>query len=158
MDVVKTVVLVTYFVLLTILSIYGAHRLWMLLLYYRHKNDPPQPQGDANYLPVVTVQLAVFNEVNVVERLLDAGAPPDLPVVLVEDVSGPFETITRSVLAHAAAGLLQSRTEGPGIVYLGPAAGLRIVPHAYPGTCPETSAVPRPLRLPRAAGGGRPDR
>ncbi|MBP7617221.1 MAG: glycosyl transferase family 2, partial [Geothrix sp.] len=61
MEVVKSVVLVTYFTLLSILSVYGAHRLWMLLLYYRHKNDVPQPQGDEGYLPMVTVQLAVFN-------------------------------------------------------------------------------------------------
>ena len=79
MEVVKIVVLVTYFTLLTILSIYGAHRLWMLLLYYRHKNEVPQPQGDANYLPVVTVQLAVFNEMNVIERLMDYVVKMDWP-------------------------------------------------------------------------------
>ena len=79
MDVVKAIVLGTYFVLLTILSIYGAHRLWMLLLYYRHKKDVPQPVGDANYLPVVTVQLAVFNEMNVIERLMEYVVKMDWP-------------------------------------------------------------------------------
>ena len=71
MEIVKTIVLGTYFTILTILSVYGAHRLWMLLLYYRHKKDVPQPVGDPDYLPMVTVQLAVFNEMNVVERLMD---------------------------------------------------------------------------------------
>ena len=42
METLKTAVLVTYFAILGILSIYGAHRLWMLWLYFRHKNDPPQ--------------------------------------------------------------------------------------------------------------------
>jgi len=79
MEILKTVVLVTYFTLLTILSIYGAHRLWMLLLYYRHKKDVPQPKGDATYLPVVTVQLAVFNEMNVIERLMDHVVRMDWP-------------------------------------------------------------------------------
>ncbi len=79
MEIVKTVVLVTYFTLLTILSIYGAHRLWMLLLYYRHKKDVPQPKGDASYLPVVTVQLAVFNEMNVIERLMEHVVRMDWP-------------------------------------------------------------------------------
>ena len=79
MEVVKTIVLGTYFTLLTILSVYGAHRLWMLLLYYRHKKDVPQPMGDANYLPVVTVQLAVFNEMNVIERLMDHVVKMDWP-------------------------------------------------------------------------------
>ncbi len=129
------------------------------ILQGRHLLERPRDwAGLAAAGPTLALFMATRALPAIARRLLDAGAPPDLPVVLVEDVSGPFETITRSVLAHAAAGLLQSRTEGPGIVYLGPAAGLRIVPHAYPGTCPETSAVPRPLRLPRAAGGGRPDR
>ncbi|HJW44727.1 MAG TPA: glycosyltransferase, partial [Geothrix sp.] len=79
MEVIRTVVLVTYFTLLSILSVYGAHRLWMLLLYYRHKKDVPQPKGDASYLPVVTVQLAVFNEMNVIERLMDHVVKMDWP-------------------------------------------------------------------------------
>ena len=79
MELVRTGVLTTYFVLLSILSIYGAHRLWILVLYYRHKKDVPQPQGDANYLPVVTVQLAVFNEMNVIERLMDYVVKMDWP-------------------------------------------------------------------------------
>ena len=71
MEIIKTIVLVAYFSILTILSIYGAHRLWMLLLYFRHKKQTPVPAGDATFLPMVTVQLAVFNEINVVERLMD---------------------------------------------------------------------------------------
>jgi cellulose synthase/poly-beta-1,6-N-acetylglucosamine synthase-like glycosyltransferase len=79
MKIIETVVLVTYFTILTILSIYGAHRLWMLLLYFRNKKNPPQPQGGPDFLPMVTIQLAVFNEVNVVERLLDYVVRMDWP-------------------------------------------------------------------------------
>ena len=79
MELVRTGVLTTYFILLSILSIYGAHRLWILVLYFRHKKDVPQPQGDANYLPTVTVQLAVFNEMNVIERLMDYVVKMDWP-------------------------------------------------------------------------------
>lgn len=71
MDILKTTILVTYFSILTILSIYGAHRLYMLVLYYRHKKDVPVPMGGPDYRPRVTVQLAVFNEMNVIERLMD---------------------------------------------------------------------------------------
>lgn len=71
MEIMKTTVLVAYFTILTILSVYGAHRLYMLLLYYRHKKDVPQPLGGPDYRPHVTVQLAVFNEMNVIERLMD---------------------------------------------------------------------------------------
>ncbi|MDE3246971.1 MAG: glycosyl transferase family 2, partial [Acidobacteriota bacterium] len=79
MEVLKSTILVTYFSILTVLSIYGAHRLWMLLLYYRHKKEVPQPKGDAGYLPMVTVQLAIFNEMNVVERLVDYVTAMDWP-------------------------------------------------------------------------------
>ena len=82
--------------------------------------------------PTLALFMATRALPGIAQRLLEAGAPPELPVVLVEDVSGPLETVTRSVLAHAASGLLQPRTDGPGIVYLGPAAGLRIVTQAYP--------------------------
>lgn len=94
----------------------------------------------------------------IARRLLDAGAAPDLPVVLVEAVGSAQETVTRSVLAFAAAGRLQTRTQGPGIVYLGPAAALRTVAHVYPEPAPKDAALSRPERLPRAAGGRRPDR
>jgi len=79
MEIIRTGVLVTYFTILTILSIYGAHRLWMLLLYYRHRNDAPQPKGGRDFEPMVTVQLAVFNEMNVIERLMDHVVRMDWP-------------------------------------------------------------------------------
>jgi cellulose synthase/poly-beta-1,6-N-acetylglucosamine synthase-like glycosyltransferase len=71
MDILKTIILVAYFSILSVLSLYGAHRLWMLFLYYRHKKDVPQPKGGPDYKPHVTVQLAIFNEMNVVNRLMD---------------------------------------------------------------------------------------
>jgi len=79
MEIIRTGVLATYFTILSILSIYGAHRLWMLLLYYRHKQDVPQPKGGPDYEPMVTVQLAIFNEMNVVERLMDHVVRMDWP-------------------------------------------------------------------------------
>ncbi|MDP2875930.1 MAG: glycosyltransferase, partial [Holophaga sp.] len=71
MEIFKTSILVVYFSILVVLSIYGAHRLYMLLLYFRHKNEVPVPKGGPEYRPHVTVQLAVFNEMNVVERLME---------------------------------------------------------------------------------------
>ncbi|MFZ9361757.1 MAG: glycosyltransferase [Holophagaceae bacterium] len=75
----REIVLGIYFTILTILSIYGTHRLWILYLYYKHKNETPVPLGDASFLPKVTVQLAVFNEYNVVERLIAAVTELDYP-------------------------------------------------------------------------------
>lgn len=108
--------------------------------------------------PTLALFMATRTLPAIARRLLEAGAPPDLPVVLVENATGSSETVTRSVLAHAAAGHLKPLTGGPGIVYLGPAAGLRIVPHDHPDRTPKDSPVPGSHRFPRAAGGGRPDR
>jgi uroporphyrin-III C-methyltransferase len=103
----------------------------------------------------------------IARRLLEAGAPPDLPMVLVEKASLPGQTVTRSVLAHAAGGHLQPHSEGPGIVYLGLAAGLRMLPHdpsdadlvAQPAAFSGAPApVLRPEPLAGAAGGGRTHR
>ena len=94
----------------------------------------------------------------IAQRLLAAGAPSDLPVVLVEQAGSASETVTRSLLAHAAAGHLNSLTEGPGIVYLGPSAGLRILPHANPEQVRQAAPLSGSEPLPRAAGGGRTHR
>ena len=72
-------VLYIYFALLALLSIYGAHRYVLMYLYYRHKQDNPTPRSGFADLPVVTVQLPLFNEATVVERLLDSVARIDWP-------------------------------------------------------------------------------
>ena len=63
---------------------YGTHRALMVRLYYRHRGDIPRPAGDLTVLPRVTIQLPIYNEVYVVERLIDAVAAIDYPRDLVE--------------------------------------------------------------------------
>ena len=129
------------------------------ILEGHHLLDRPRDWTDlAAPGPTLVLFMATRALPGIAQRLLAAGAPPELPVVLVEDASGPGETVTRSNLAFAAAGRLQPQTEGPGIVYLGPAAGLRSIPHAYPELPLTASPLSRPERLPRAAGGRRTDR
>src|SRR5271154_5439394 len=55
--------LIPYFIVLTILAGYGAHRYWMVYLYYKNKkNKTPDPLAHFDDLPRVTVQLPIFNE------------------------------------------------------------------------------------------------
>jgi len=61
------------------LSIFGAHRLRILWLYWRHRGRDGQPQARFESLPVVTVQLPIFNEAQVVGQLLDAVSGLDYP-------------------------------------------------------------------------------
>lgn len=61
------------------LSLYGAHRLWMVIAFYRLRSRvEPQPQ-ELDSLPLITIQLPVYNERFVVERLLAAIEAVDYP-------------------------------------------------------------------------------
>src|SRR3954467_6940332 len=76
-----TVFTVIYLCLIFVLSLYGLHRCWILYLYFRHyKWAPPMAvPPDPNPWPVVTVQLPVYNERYVVERLIDGVCALDYP-------------------------------------------------------------------------------
>src|SRR6187551_613678 len=62
----------TYLAVLLVLAFYGFHRSALVWLYYKHRDRKPKPSGRFSELPVVTVQLPLFNEMYVVERLLDS--------------------------------------------------------------------------------------
>src|SRR4051794_22201658 len=62
----------TYLAVLLVLAVYGMHRTALVSMYYRNRHRRPRPAGRFSELPVVTVQLPLFNEMYVVERLLDA--------------------------------------------------------------------------------------
>ena len=65
--------LIPYFIVLILLASYGAHRYVLVYLYYKNRmNRTTEPRQHFAELPRVTVQLPIFNEQFVVERLLDA--------------------------------------------------------------------------------------
>jgi cellulose synthase/poly-beta-1,6-N-acetylglucosamine synthase-like glycosyltransferase len=66
------------------LSIYGLHRYLIVYLYLKNKRNVPVPAGHFDKLPRVTVQLPIFNELYVVERLLDAVSKLDYPRELLD--------------------------------------------------------------------------
>ena len=76
--------LAVYFGVLAVLSVYGSHRYRMAFLYYRHKYKLPTPKARLERLPRVTIQLPVFNERYVVERLIDAVCRIEYPRELFE--------------------------------------------------------------------------
>lgn len=73
-----------YLLVVVGLSVYGLHRLWMVVKYLRLRSRPQQPAGRLGYEPRVTVQLPIYNERYVVERLLRAVAGLDYPRELLE--------------------------------------------------------------------------
>ena len=77
----ETLIIALYLVALTILGIYGAHRGHLLMLYLRHRRNAPTPlrKFDEDELPTVTIQLPMFNEMYVVDRLMDGVIAIDYP-------------------------------------------------------------------------------
>jgi len=69
----------SYIIVLLGLAGYGYHRLVIVFLYLKHARKQPVPKQLYTELPMVTVQLPVFNEMYVVDRLLDAVAAIDYP-------------------------------------------------------------------------------
>ena len=63
--------LVPYFGILAILSVYGIHRCDTILTYFRHRKKAIGAPVHFDKLPPVTIQLPLFNERYVLERLID---------------------------------------------------------------------------------------
>ena len=61
------------------LSAYGVHRYFIIYLFLKNRKREPVPAGRFEHLPVVTVQLPIFNEIYVVESLLRSVSQLDYP-------------------------------------------------------------------------------
>src|ERR1700682_5944598 len=108
--------LATYFLVLLVLSIYGSHRYVMAYLYYKYKGNRPAPRGKFDTLPRVTIQLPVFNEMYVVERLIEAVARIEYPrdrleIQVLDDSTDETQGIARARVARL-------REEGMDISYI----------------------------------------
>ncbi len=75
----REALLAAYFTILGLLSLYGLHRWYLLLLYVRHRRRTTAPPARFDEPPVLTVQLPMFDEMYVAERLIDAVAALDYP-------------------------------------------------------------------------------
>jgi len=72
--------LIPYFALLIILSAYGLHRYEMIRGYLKHRKKLDQgPLRRWDELPLVTIQLPLYNEKYVVERLIEETLRMDYP-------------------------------------------------------------------------------
>jgi len=79
MDTFDWVVVSIYFGILAILSFYGFHRYMMVFLFRKHRNRSSEPKARFEELPRVTVQLPAYNEMYVMERIIDAVCAFDYP-------------------------------------------------------------------------------
>ena len=106
----ETLVLATYFFVLVILAVYGWHRYYLVYLYMKNKGRHPAPAG-MDRLPKVTVQLPIYNEMYVADRLIDAVCQLQYPRELLEiqvldDSTDETQNVAeRAVMRNAAAGI-----------------------------------------------------
>ena len=103
--------MIPYFIVLLVLAMYGLHRYWLVYDYFLYsKNVPPSPPPVTDW-PRVTVQLPIFNERYVIERLTEAVARFDYPrelldVQVLDDSTDETQEVARAcVERHAAQGM-----------------------------------------------------
>jgi cellulose synthase/poly-beta-1,6-N-acetylglucosamine synthase-like glycosyltransferase len=107
----ETLVLALYFFVLVILAVYGWHRYYLVYLYMKHKDNHPVPAGQFATLPTVTIQLPLYNEMYVVDRLIASVCRIDYPRELLEiqvlddSTDETNEIAELAVRRHAAQGI-----------------------------------------------------
>src|SRR6266705_593335 len=97
-----------YHAVLIGLSAYGVHRYFIIYLFLKNRKRAAVPAGQFRQLPKVTVQLPIFNEVYVVERLLRSVSEVDYPRNLLQiQVLDDSTDDTREVTASSVKELRQ---------------------------------------------------
>jgi cellulose synthase/poly-beta-1,6-N-acetylglucosamine synthase-like glycosyltransferase len=102
-------VLLPYFAVMIVLALYGVHRYTMCYLYFRYrKNYRPDPPQHFDELPTVTVQLPIFNEQFVIDRLIEAVCAMDYPrekldIQVLDDSTDETQQVAADTVARYAA-------------------------------------------------------
>jgi cellulose synthase/poly-beta-1,6-N-acetylglucosamine synthase-like glycosyltransferase len=107
-------ILIPYFVVMVILAFYGLHRYQLVWLYYRnkrkaaHSSEPPARFAEDD-LPFITVQLPIYNEQFVIDRLIDACCRLDYPrdrfeIQVLDDSTDETVLVAESIVQRYAAG------------------------------------------------------
>lgn len=77
--------LIPYFTVLIVLSVYGLHRYDVIRTYFKHRrNAQGEPPRRFEQLPPVTIQLPLYNERYVVERLIEEVVKIEYPKDLLQ--------------------------------------------------------------------------
>ena len=99
--------LIPYFIVLILLASYGIHRYTLVYLYYKKKQNATKPPQEFSELPRVTVQLPIFNEQYVIDRLLQAVCRMEYPrdrldIQLLDDSTDETANVARELVEHYA--------------------------------------------------------
>src|SRR5437867_6044909 len=117
-------ILVPYFAILIILAIFGLHRYQLVYLYLKNKKRPGTP-ATFEQLPVVTIQLPIFNEMFVVERLIESVARINYPSELVEIQGLDYSTDETQYVAQKCVETFRSQGFDINYIHRGNRAGFK---------------------------------
>jgi cellulose synthase/poly-beta-1,6-N-acetylglucosamine synthase-like glycosyltransferase len=102
-------VLLPYFAVMILLAIYGVHRYTLCYLYFKYrKNASGAPPRLFDELPRVTVQLPIFNEQFVIDRLIEAICAMEYPkdrleIQVLDDSTDETQQVAAAIVARYAA-------------------------------------------------------
>jgi cellulose synthase/poly-beta-1,6-N-acetylglucosamine synthase-like glycosyltransferase len=109
-----TTLLIPYFIVMIILAFYGIHRYQLVWLYYRNRKNAakwsePPARFEEGKLPFVTVQLPIFNEQFVIDRLIDACCRLNYPrdrfeIQVLDDSTDETVKVATGIVERYAAG------------------------------------------------------
>jgi cellulose synthase/poly-beta-1,6-N-acetylglucosamine synthase-like glycosyltransferase len=108
--------LTAYLAVLTIICVYGLHRFFLVVMYYRVKRQTSELRACFRELPPVTVQLPMYNERNVARRVIEQACRLDYPrdrleIQVLDDSTDETAEIARQTVERL-------RAEGHNIVYI----------------------------------------
>ena len=78
-DLLRYLILGTYVLTLVAVAVYGLHRYHLVYLFIKQRKDGHVPPKHFEELPLCTIQLPMFNEREVAERVIDAAVLVDWP-------------------------------------------------------------------------------
>ena len=93
-------IMLPYFLVMTILACYGLHRYALVYNFYKYRKNAAGPPPEITEWPRVTVQLPIYNERYVIERLIESVAAFDYPrelldIQVLDDSTDETQTVAR---------------------------------------------------------------
>ncbi|MFO0356634.1 MAG: glycosyltransferase [Sphingobacteriaceae bacterium] len=111
MKILMILVLIVYSIALLFIFTYSLTQAALIRRYLKNKNKKNESKSDSTYFPLITVQLPVYNELYVVERLIDNVCNFDYPSeklqiqVLDDSTDETFKIIKQKVAEWKAKGI-----------------------------------------------------
>ncbi len=78
-EAIQTTLVMLHLLVCGLLAVYGLHRYALVYLYYKYRRNAVEATEPPTELPVVTVQLPMFNERYVARRIIEAACKLDYP-------------------------------------------------------------------------------